>query len=146
MNKQKEKTRYSDEELAEFEKILQNMLNKAENSYRVHSTLSRNENDTTGTSRSHETVENSQESYNNEMTTSLAKRQDVAIINIEAALFRIKNKTYGICRISNKLISSERLRKCPLATTGIEEKLLEKKELKENKTNFYSQANLSIRN
>ena len=106
------KTRYSDEELEEFRGIINEMLDKARAEY---ATL-RNVIMHAGAFQ-----------LSKEGASALAQRQYKFIQNLEAALVRIENKTYGICRVTGKLIPKERLRLVPHATTTVEGKaILEK--------------------
>ena len=125
-----EKTRYSDEELAEFKAIIEDMLAKAKAEYNTYREVARSggANDIDDTSPSFKTVEDDGANQRSkEEASQLAQRQYKFIKNLEAALVRIENKTYGICRVTGKLIPKERLRLVPHATTTVEGKaILEK--------------------
>ena len=124
------KTRYSDEELAEFKTIIDDMLVKARAEYETlrHVIMHNGSNDIEDTSPSFKTVEDDgANQLSKEEASQLAQRQYKFIQNLEAALVRIENKTYGICRITGKLIPKERLMIVPHATTTVEGKTLEKK-------------------
>ena len=119
------KVRYSDEELEEFRTIINDMLDKARKEY---NTLGRvimhnGSNDIEDTTPSFKTVEDDGAyQLSKEEASQLAQRQYKFIQNLEAALVRIENKTYGICRETGKLIPKERLRLVPHATLTVEAK------------------------
>ncbi len=120
-----EKTRYSDEELAEFKAIIEDMLTKAKAEYNTYREVARNggNNDIDDTSPSFKTVEDDGSNQRSkEEASQLAQRQYKFIKNLEAALVRIENKTYGIDRVTGKLIPKERLRLVPHATLAVETK------------------------
>ena len=119
------RTRYSDEELAEFKVIIENMLAKAKAEYATlrEVVMHGGTNDIEDTSPSFKTVEDDgANQLTKEEASSLAQRQYKFIQNLEAALVRIENKTYGICRVTGKLIPKERLRLVPHATLTVEAK------------------------
>lgn len=113
-----EKTRYSDEELAEFKEIILQKLEKARRDYEIlKSAITMDEsNDTEDTSPTFKVLEEGASTLSKEEAGRLAQRQLKFIQHLEAALVRIENKTYGICRETGKLISKERLRAVPHAT------------------------------
>ena len=119
-----EKNRYSDEELKEFKQIIENKLKKAQEDYDIlKNTLSRSDdNDTQDTSPTFKVLEEGATVLSKEETGKLAQRQLQFIQHLKAALIRIENKTYGICRATGKLISKERLRAVPHATLSIDAK------------------------
>ena len=120
-----ERTRYSDEELAEFKEIILDMLVKAKAEYNTlrGAVMRTSSNDIEDTSPSFKTVEDDgANQLSKEEASQLAARQYKFIQNLEAALARIENKTYGICRVTGKLIPKERLRAVPHATLSIEAK------------------------
>lgn len=120
-----EKTRYSDEELEEFKVIIMDMLEKARNEYNTlrQVVMHNGSNDIEDTSPSFKTVEDDgANQLSKEEASQLAQRQYKFIQNLEAALVRIENKTYGICRVTGKLIPKERLRLVPHATLTVEAK------------------------
>lgn len=123
-----EKTRYSDEELEEFRGIILEKLEKAQNEYEnLTQSLKNSEgNDTADTSPTFKVLEEGAYTLGKEETARLAERQRVFINHLRAALVRIENKTYGICRATGKLIPKERLRIVPHATLSIEGKELKK--------------------
>jgi len=118
------KTRYSDEELAEFKMIIEKKLERAKKDYQLlKSTLSHEDsNDIEDTSPTFKVLEEGANTLSREHTGRLAQRQLKFISHLEAALVRIENKTYGICRQTGKLISKERLKAVPHATLCIEAK------------------------
>jgi RNA polymerase-binding transcription factor DksA len=119
-----EQTRFSDVELAEFEALIQEKLKVArENLTELQRALShQDDNSTEDTSPTFKMMEDGSETMSREETAQLAARQEKFIRNLENALLRIKNKTYGICRVTGKLIQKERLRLVPHATMSIEAK------------------------
>lgn len=119
------KVRYSDEELEEFRTIINDMLDKARKEYNtLRRVIMRNgSNDIEDTTPSFKTVEDDGAyQLSKEEASQLAQRQYKFIQNLEAALVRIENKTYGICRETGKLIPKERLRLVPHATLTVEAK------------------------
>ncbi len=123
-NKQK-KSRYSDEELLEFKEIIEVKLERAKKDYQLlKSTLSHEDsNDIQDTSPTFKVLEEGANTLSREHTGRLAQRQLKFISHLEAALVRIENKTYGICRQTGSLISKERLKAVPHATLCIEAKI-----------------------
>ena len=111
-----EKTRYSDAELEEFRAII---LEKLEIAKRVTNS---DGNDVADTSPTFKVLEEGASTLSKEEAGRLAQRQMKFIQNLQAALIRIENKTYGICRETGKLIPKERLRAVPHATLSIEAK------------------------
>lgn len=120
-----EKTRYSDSELQEFKELIQEKLRSSrEELHSLTSSLSNpNSNGTEDTSGAYKTLEDGSATLEKEQINQLAARQKKFIDNLEAALVRIENKTYGICRETGKLIQKERLRAVPHATLSMEAKL-----------------------
>ncbi len=118
------KDRYSDEELEEFRTIINKKLDEARRDYDLlKQTLANTDNNgTEDTSPSFKMIEDGSETLSREETAQLASRQEKFIKHLEDALLRIRNKTYGICRVTGKLISKERLRLVPHATLSIEAK------------------------
>lgn len=125
MEEKKEKTRYSDEELLEFKEIIQKKLDEARAGLKLltEAYTTQNENDTNDTSPSFKILEEGSQVLSKEENGQLAARQQKFIRDLENALIRIENKSYGICRVTGKLISKERLRSVPHATLSIEAKL-----------------------
>ena len=119
------KVRYSDEELEEFMSIINEMLDKARKEYNTlrRVIMHNGSNDIEDTTPSFKTVEDDGAyQLSKEEASQLAQRQYKFIQNLEAALVRIENKTYGICRETGKLIPKERLRLVPHATLTVEAK------------------------
>lgn len=119
------KTHYSDEELEEFKAIILEKLRKAKNDLKllVDAYTNSGDNSTNDTSPTFKVLEEGQQVLSKEENRQLAARQERFIKNLEAALVRIENRTYGICRATGKLISKERLRAVPHATLSIDAKL-----------------------
>ena len=128
MAEEVEKTRYSDEELAEFRVIILDMLGKAKDDYELLRSSVNNSasNDTEDTSPTFKVLEEGAATLTKEEMGRLAQRQLKFINHLEAALVRIENKTYGVCRVTGKLIPAERLRAVPHATLSIEAKQMKK--------------------
>jgi DnaK suppressor protein len=121
---EKEKTRYSDVELKEFREIIEAKLEGAKNDLDLlNSSMSlKDDNGTDDTSPTFKLIEDGSDVLSREETAQLAARQEKFIKHLNDALIRIENKTYGICRVTGKLISKERLRIVPHATLSIEAK------------------------
>ena len=119
-----EKTRYSDAELEEFRAIINEKLEIAMKNYeQLKSILNGSDsNDVDDTSPTYKVLEEGANTLSKEETTRLAQRQQKFINGLQAALVRIENKTYGICRETGKLIPAERLRAVPHATLSIDAK------------------------
>ena len=119
-----EKTRYSDQELEEFKEIIIEKLEKAKKDYDLlKSAVTQSEsNDTQDTSPTFKVLEEGAATLSKEEAGKLAQRQLKFIQHLQAALVRIENKTYGICRETGKLIPKERLRAVPHATLSIDAK------------------------
>lgn len=119
-----EKTRYSDSELQEFKELIQKKLEKAKKDYdTLMESIDNSEgNDTQDTSPTFKVLEEGASVLSKEEAGRLAHRQQKFIEHLRAALVRIENKTYGICRETGKLISPERLRAVPHATLSIDAK------------------------
>ncbi len=119
------RTRYSDNELKEFKELIRKKLGEAQKDYELlKSTLShKDDHGTDDTSPTFKLLEDGSDVLSKEETAHLASRQEKFIQNLQNALIRIENKTYGICRATGKLISKERLRSVPHATLAIEAKL-----------------------
>ncbi|MEQ9468802.1 MAG: TraR/DksA C4-type zinc finger protein [Ekhidna sp.] len=119
-----EKTRYSDEELKEFEELILQKLEKArEELNTLKSSLNREADDSGDSFSSVKTLEDGADTAEKEHISQLAGRQQKFINNLENALVRIKNGTYGTCVDTGKLISKERLRAVPHTTQSIDAKL-----------------------
>lgn len=121
---EKEKTRYSDEELAEFKELILQKLEKARKDYEIlKAAITHSEsNDTEDTSPTFKVLEEGASTLSKEESGKLALRQQKFIKHLEAALVRIENKSYGVCRETGKLIPKERLMAVPHATLSIEAK------------------------
>lgn len=119
------KTRYSDEELDEFRELILKKLDKAKKDLQLltEAFTNKNEHGTNDTSPTFKVLEEGHNVLSKEENSRLAARQQKFINNLENALIRIENKTYGICRETGKLISKERLRIVPHATLCIDAKL-----------------------
>lgn len=119
-----EKTRYSDAELEEFKAIILEKLATAQKNYEQlrASMMNVDGNDVDDTSPTYKILEEGANTLSKEETTRLAQRELKFIQGLQAALVRIENKTYGICRETGKLIPAERLRAVPHATLSIEAK------------------------
>lgn len=119
-----EKTRYSDEELEEFKELITQKLEKAKKDYEeLKNAVNHSQsNDTDDTAPTFKVLEEGAATLSKEEAGKLAQRQLKFIQHLEAALVRIENKTYGICRETGKLISKDRLRAVPHATLSIEAK------------------------
>ncbi|RYY35657.1 MAG: TraR/DksA family transcriptional regulator [Sphingobacteriaceae bacterium] len=119
------KTRYSDSELQEFKDIILEKLRiaKEELNALASSLSSPNANGTDDTAGTYKTLEDGSATLEKEQINQLAARQKKFIEQLEAALVRIENKTYGVCRETGKLIQKERLRAVPHTTLSMEAKL-----------------------
>ncbi len=125
METKREKTRYADEELKEFREIIEKKLVEAREGLKLltEAYTTQNANDTNDTSPSFKILEEGSQVLSKEENSQLAARQQKFIRDLENALIRIENKTYGVCRVTGKLISKERLRSVPHATLSIEAKM-----------------------
>ncbi len=124
-----EKTHYNEEELEEFRVIINEKLALAKRDYEQMMKVLMNQdgNDVEDTSPTYKILEEGSATQSKEELIQLASRQQKFINGLEAALVRIKNKTYGIDRITGKLIPKERLRAVPHATLSVESKQNRKK-------------------
>lgn len=120
-----EKTRYSDEELAEFRELILEKMELAKRDYQQMMDVLGNKggNGVDDTMPTYKTLEEGSMTQTKEELTMMAARQEKFIQGLQAALVRIENKTYGVCRVTGKLIPKERLRAVPHATLSIEAKL-----------------------
>jgi RNA polymerase-binding transcription factor DksA len=122
-----EKTHYSEAELAEFKELIIAKLKEAHDDLAMlNNSLSKSDNGTDDTGRTFNMMEDGSETVSREENAQLAARQEKFIQNLEFALARIENKTYGICRVTGKLIQKERLLLVPHATLSIEAKNMQK--------------------
>jgi len=128
MEENEARERYSDEELVEFRELIEKKVEEARNDLTllVEAFTNANENGTNDTAPSFKVLEEGNMVNSKEENAQMAARQQKFIRNLENALIRIKNKTYGVCRETGKLISKERLRAVPHATLSIDAKLARK--------------------
>ena len=117
-----EKTRYTDAELEEFRQLIEEKLAAARAEFEMLRTATSNENDTEDSSPTFKVLEEGAMTLSREEYGFFAQRQAKFIRNLEMALVRIRNKTYGICKTTGKLIPLERLLRVPHATECIEAK------------------------
>ncbi len=119
-----EKTHYTDEELEEFRTLINEKLVVAQSDYEktMDRIMGRDTNEIDDTAPTYHSLEEGSETQSKEQLMSMAQRQQKFITALKAALVRIDNKTYGICRETGKLIPKERLRAVPHATLSIEVK------------------------
>ena len=122
------KTRFSDKELEEFRDIINEKLEKAKAQLALIESAYKNDsnNGTDDTSPTFKAFDEGSEVMSKEAHSQLAIRQEKFIRDLKNALIRIENKTYGICRVTGKLINKERLKLVPHATLSIEAKNLQK--------------------
>lgn len=119
-----EKTRYTDEELEEFKALILEKLEKARKEFETlrANVMNTDGNDTADTSPTFKVLEEGASTLSKEEAGRMAQRQAQFIMHLQNALRRIENKTYGIDRITGKLIPKERLRAVPHATLGVDSK------------------------
>ena len=119
------KSKYSDVELAEFKEIIQKKIEKAEQDLDLLREQFANDknNGTDDTSPQFKSFEEGSSVMSKERNSQLATRQEKFIRDLKNALIRIENKTYGVCRVTGKLIDAERLKLVPHATLIMEAKL-----------------------
>lgn len=124
LSEKAEKVRYTDEELQEFKDIILEKLEQAKDDYdQLKAAITHSSsNDTEDTSPTFKVLEEGASALSKEEAGQLAQRQFKFIRSLEAALIRIENKSYGICRETGKLIPKERLRLVPHATLCVEAK------------------------
>ena len=123
-----ERVRYSDEELAEFKELILEKLARARKDLEMlNENVAGGDNAASDTAPTFKILEEGSNVLSKEENSQLAARQYKYILNLENALRRIENKTYGICRVTGKLIPKERLRAVPHATLSVEAKLGQKK-------------------
>ncbi|HAP50918.1 MAG: TraR/DksA C4-type zinc finger protein [Muribaculaceae bacterium] len=123
MSEQTQKLRYSDDELQEFKAIILEKLSQAKENYE----LLRSQIVAEDTNPTFKVLEEGASTLEKEEASQRAQRQMEFIKKLQAALVRIENKTYGVCRVTGKLIPKERLRAVPHATLSLEGKELEQK-------------------
>lgn len=119
-----EKTRYTDEELAQFKAVILEKIELAKRDYdqMMDVLMNRGGNGVDDTQPTYKILEEGSATQTKEELTTMAARQQKFIQGLQAALVRIENKTYGICRVTGKLIPKERLMAVPHATLSIEAK------------------------
>ena len=128
INNTPDKVRYSDEELAEFKELILEKLARAQKDLEMlNDNISGGENNADDTAPTFKLLEEGSNVLSKEENSQLAARQYKYIQNLENALIRIENKTYGVCRMTGKLIPKERLRAVPHATLSVEAKMGQKK-------------------
>ena len=117
----KKKNKYSDKELSEFKALILSKLKEAQDDYNLLiGSLSHNDDHgTNDTGRTFNMMEDGSETLSREEVAQLCSRQETFIKNLQQALVRIENKTYGVCRVTGDLIQKERLKLVPHATLSI---------------------------
>jgi RNA polymerase-binding transcription factor DksA len=122
------KNRFSDKELEEFRVLIQEKIDKAEHDLELIKSAYMNDhnNGTDDTSPTFKAFEEGSETMSKEANSALAIRQEKFIRDLKNAMIRIENKTYGVCRVTGKLINPERLKLVPHATLSIEAKNMQK--------------------
>ncbi len=123
-----ERQRYSDADLVEFKELIQAKIVKAERDLMLirESFINDQNNGTDDTSPTFKAFEEGAETLSKEQNAILAGRQEKFVRDLKNALIRIQNKTYGICRVTGKLIGKDRLRAVPHATLSIEAKNMQR--------------------
>ena len=122
------KNRFSDQELAEFKTLIEEKIEKANEDLNLLKSayMNNGNNGTDDTSPTFKAFEEGSQTTSKEANTQLAIRQEKFIRDLKNALIRIQNKTYGVCRVTSKLIRKERLVLVPHATLSIEAKNMQK--------------------
>ena len=122
------KNRYSDKELEEFKEVIEEKIVKAKEDLELlkSSYMNNGNNGTEDTSPTFKAFEEGSQTMSKEANTQLALRQEKFIRDLKNALIRIENKTYGVCRVTGKLIQKQRLILVPHATLSIEAKNMQK--------------------
>jgi len=122
------KNRYSDKDLEEFKSLIEEKIEKAKEDLELlkSSYMNNGNNGTEDTSPTFKAFEEGSETMSKEANTQLALRQEKFIRDLKNALIRIENKTYGVCRVTGKLIQKQRLILVPHATLSIEAKNMQK--------------------
>lgn len=120
--------RYSDSDLAEFKAIIEEKIESAEKQLDLYQSAYKNgsSNDTDDTAPTFKSFDEGSKTMSKEANTHLALRQEKFIRDLKNALVRIENKSYGVCRVTGKLIQKERLKLVPHATLSIEAKNMQK--------------------
>ena len=126
--KTNEANRYSDQDLQEFKALIEEKITKAQKDLELIKSAYMNDgnNGTDDTAPTFKAFEEGSETMSKEANTQLAIRQEKFIRDLKNALIRIENKTYGVCRVTGKLINVERLKLVPHATLSIEAKNMQK--------------------
>jgi len=126
--KTKEINRYPDKDLEKFRVLIEEKIAKAQNDLELIRSAYMNDgnNGTDDTSPTFKAFEEGSETMSKEANTQLAIRQEKFIRDLKNALIRIENKTYGVCRVTGKLINAKRLKLVPHATLSIEAKNMQK--------------------
>ncbi|MBT8236665.1 MAG: TraR/DksA C4-type zinc finger protein [Bacteroidia bacterium] len=124
----RKKERYTDRELASFKRLIEKKIEKAQAQLELlrSSYMNDGNNGTDDTAPTFKAFEEGSETMSKEANTQLAIRQEKFIRDLKNAILRIENKTYGICRVTGKLINKERLKLVPHATLSIEAKNMQK--------------------
>jgi len=122
------KIRYSDKDLAEFKTLIEEKIVKAKSHLQLlkSSYMNDGDNGTDDTSPTFKAFEEGSQTMSKEANTQLAIRQEKFIRDLKNALLRTENKTYGVCRVTGKLINKDRLKLVPHATLSIEAKNMQK--------------------
>jgi len=124
MQKEMIKTKYNDSELEDFKRLIEEKIRVARGEFiELTAVLSASNSNGDDAAIAGKTLEDGSATYEKEQTNQMASRQKKFIEQLEAALTRIQNKTYGICRGTGKLIPAERLRAVPHTTMSMEAKL-----------------------
>lgn len=123
-----DRQRYSDADLEEFRILIQAKIDKAERDLMLirESFINDQNNGTDDTSPTFKAFEEGAETLSKEQNAILAGRQEKFVRDLKNALIRIQNKTYGICRVTGKLIAKDRLKAVPHATLSIEAKNMQR--------------------
>ena len=121
-------TRYLDKDLKHFKSLIEEKRQKAQNDLALIKSAYMNDgnNGTEDTSPTFKAFEEGSQTMSKEANTQLAIRQEKFIRDLQGALIRIENKTYGVCRVTGKLINKKRLKLVPHATLSIEAKNMQK--------------------
>jgi RNA polymerase-binding transcription factor DksA len=124
----RKKERYTDRELATFKRLIEKKIEKAQAQLELlrSSYMNDGNNGTDDTAPTFKAFEEGSETMSKEANTQLAIRQEKFIRDLRNAMLRIENKTYGICRVTGKLINKDRLKLVPHATLSIEAKNMQK--------------------
>ncbi len=119
-----DQVRYSDEDLQEFKELIEDKIEKAQKQLELYENAYKNgsANDTEDTAPTFKSFDEGSDTLSKEANSQLAIRQEKFIRDLKNALVRIENKTYGLCRVTGKLINKERLKLVPHATLSIEAK------------------------